>query len=59
MKGWKTWTGVVGLVIVAVATNYLGVDMAEAQTNADKVVNLIEAGAQAMVVIGLGHKLEK
>lgn len=59
MKGWKTWTGVLGLFITYVAGNMLGVDMQEAQAQSGTFVNLMQAAFGALTVVGLGHKIDK
>lgn len=59
MKGWKTWTGVVGLVMVAVSTKYLGVDMEAAGAVSSDIVNLIDIASKLFVTVGIAHKIEK
>lgn len=49
MEGWKTWAGVAGLVVGA-ALNALGMD------DAAKITYTF---AVPMVVVGIGHKLDK
>jgi hypothetical protein len=59
MKGWKTWTGVLGYLITYVAGNMLGVDMQEAQAHSGMFVDMIQVAFGALTVVGLGHKVEK
>jgi len=59
MGGWKTWTGVIGLVIVKLATLYFDVDMSAADATASVMVQAVQAVLQALTVIGVAHKIEK
>lgn len=59
MKGWKTWTGVIGLVIVKAATLLFDVDMAAAETTASVLMSAVQAILAALAVIGVAHKIEK
>ncbi len=59
MRGWKTWTGVLGFLLTYIAGNYLGVDMDAAQTQTGSLIDLLNAVFGALTVIGLGHKIEK
>lgn len=59
MKGWKTWTGVIGMVLVTVADGMLGIDTQAAAADANTIVTMIQAGMAGLAVIGLGHKIEK
>lgn len=62
MKGWKTWTGVIGAVLTGIAVQYLGVDAGVVSDTTDKVMDLLEAAQVAfagLAAIGIGHKLEK
>jgi hypothetical protein len=49
MGGWKTWAGVAGLVVAAGASAF----------GYPEVANGIYGVAAPMVVVGLGHKLDK
>lgn len=49
MEGWKTWAGVVGLVAAAGCSAF----------GFSEVANGIYGVAIPMVVVGLGHKLDK
>lgn len=59
MKGWKTWTGIIGLLVTMIAQQYFGVDMEAAGVAANKMFTAIEAVFGALTVVGIGHKVEK
>ncbi len=55
MKGWKTWVGGIGMILVGIgnlALSLAGQGEADVQTG----LTLITSG---FAVLGIGHKLEK
>ena len=59
MQGWKTWTGVVGLLTVKLVTLYFDVDMSAADSQAAVLAQAVQAVMGALAVIGVAHKIEK
>ena len=59
MKGWKTWTGVIGLVVVKLSTLFLDIDMDAADGTAGVIVQAVQAVLAALTVTGVAHKIEK
>lgn len=59
MKGWKTWTGVIGLVIVKLATLFFDIDMTAADSTAATIVQAVQAVLAALATVGVAHKIEK
>lgn len=59
MKGWKTWTGVAGLLVVKIITLLGGVDMDAAGTDASVIMQAVQAILAALTVVGVAHKIEK
>ena len=49
MSGWKTWVGVLMLVIGGVLTAF----------NMSDIANVVYSFAVPIVIVGLGHKLDK
>lgn len=59
MQGWKTWTGVIGLVIVKLSSLFLDIDMEAAENTASVIVQAVQAIMAALTVVGVAHKIEK
>ncbi|HHL33120.1 MAG TPA: hypothetical protein ENJ30_02005 [Desulfobulbaceae bacterium] len=60
MKGWKTWAGVLGLVITQLVKIYFPhVDMDAAGATAGTLVNAVQAVSAGLTVVGVAHKIEK
>ena len=62
MKGWKTWTGAIGVVVTTVIIQYFGGDDQLISQTAQNFLDLIEAARVAfggLATVGIGHKIEK
>ena len=59
MAGWKTWTGIGGVVLTQIAITYFGMDMETLNTQADKILELIRAAFGAFALLGLGSKADR